>query len=331
MRAGSAVGSVDEAWCAGRDRGAYRLSARTDGFAAFLAIDGGSIVASIDASGHVRGHVELGGFDSVTAVEGGFVASRGAVRTVGPAARRAARARCPRWASRTITARGSDLVIATASGPRYLGYAFPANDLWLAGDADHVVVPGAGNRFLQLDANLAPVRELLPWTPRRDQATGLTWLGGDDWLVASASGLSLWTAGASTGTLALPEPSSGATTAPRTCCCSPDRASRATCRTVTRSSPSSRPAIEHRGRHRSAPAMIDEADPAVAFAICPSRPAGTKAPSRADSIPPDRRCRPGGTRSRPHHTHIEHVPLVVEAKHAGAIGFLFLPSRRGRL
>ncbi|MCX5747197.1 MAG: hypothetical protein NT062_32405 [Proteobacteria bacterium] len=211
------------------------------GFAVAERVDGAMIIARVAADGRITSHVERAAVTGVVGVGAAFVAWQGqtleviapdgttretldthaAVRAVvatpdgavitvagatkvltsGPLALGAA-AKAP---APVVTAAKSDLVIATAAGPRYLGYAFPANvgdTRPVIGDADHIVYR-SGDRWLRLDHALASLGEVTPWVPRGDHAHELRWRSGDDWFVRADAGILVDQLAAGTGHLAL--------------------------------------------------------------------------------------------------------------------------------
>ena len=148
---------------------ALGITRTPDGFEATLAVDGGGLVVQLGPDGHVISHVE---HPTVT----------------------------PAKVATKITTRGSDLVIPTAAGPRYLGYAFPASPSGLvpSRDADHLLFT-SGERWLRLDDALASAGEVTPWTPPHTHVHALTWRAGDDWFASSEAGLLIDQLAANTG------------------------------------------------------------------------------------------------------------------------------------
>lgn len=154
--------------------------------------------------------------DARARVTGIVAAASGAIATVGGAPRSLALRRPdgqpaalvlggppPRPAPPRVTARNSDLVIATADGPHYLGYAYLATrDQLILHNPNHPLVRGAAG-WLQIDADLAPGRELIP--PAAVHATDIKWLAADDWLLQGPAGLWLWIAGQPTAALVRPK------------------------------------------------------------------------------------------------------------------------------
>ena len=94
-------------------------------------------------------------------------------------------------------------MITTAASPRYLGYAYLAHREINYDVPAHYLVSGLPGHWLQIDANLAPVRELVP--PPDTHATSIVWLTGDDWLIDGPAGLWAWTAGQPTATQLRPK------------------------------------------------------------------------------------------------------------------------------
>ena len=109
----------------------------------------------------------------------------------------------PRPAPPTIAGKDSDLVITTADGPRYLGYAYLAHREINFDDPAHYLVAGMPGHWLQIDINFNPVCPLVP--PADTHATSIVWLAGDDWLLDGSAGLWVWTAGQPTATLMRPK------------------------------------------------------------------------------------------------------------------------------
>jgi hypothetical protein len=180
-------------------------------YVALLGLIGGAVHVRLDVTGKRRGVIELGEIDGVAAIDAGFVTWRGKhiewIDLAGKVTRTSDTEARPVSPPSSVTAKNSDLVIASPDGPRYLGYAFPLLGAPNGSDRRHLVVPGPDNRFLQVTADLTVVGELAPWTPKGEVATAMHWLGDRDWLVDVPSGVVLWIEGAPTGTLVVPKAS----------------------------------------------------------------------------------------------------------------------------
>jgi hypothetical protein len=162
------------------------IAAFGDGFVTWQ----GSRLRALDLDGHLDEPVDVKA--RITAVIGTVAIAGGVPRELTRSAAGFALGARTTVPVRRVTAHGSDLAIAGDAGTRYLGYAFPANEAPSGGDAAHLASGGNG-RWLELDAALQPVRELVPPIAH---ATAVHWLAGDDWLVESPAGVAVWTAGA---------------------------------------------------------------------------------------------------------------------------------------